>query len=135
MSFASWARLPKAGLLSLECTAAVPSHASAGELRTLAALIAGLAGPPAAALPGVPLEARSGSHPGPRTGPAPAKGATESHSTCGAGGHDNGDGAGRGIGEARRRALVALLALAPGLEGGGAEAGGRDSQVRHGLRH
>jgi hypothetical protein len=101
-------------MLSLECTLAAEAGAGAAELHALAALVAGLAAAPPApsALPD-DLHARS--HSGARAADAPAGGPADGAS-CRAPPLDAEaarDGAGGG---ARRRALVALLGLAPGLE-------------------
>ncbi len=105
-------RLPKAGVLSLECTLAAEAGAGAAELRALAALVAGLAAAPPA--PGaLPDELHARSRSGARAADAPAAGPS---ATCRALPLDAEAARDGAAGGARRRALVALLSLAPGLE-------------------
>ena len=128
------ARLPRAGLLELEAAIPAPACAAPPELPALAALVAGLSALP----PPDPLESRSASGGPGRHADGLANGVVESGSAFGAArrhagacralelGPDGGRAAG---GEARRQALVALLALAPALQEDGAAEQGAHAPV------
>ncbi len=103
-------------MLSLECTLAAEAGAGATELHALAALVAGLAAAPPATS-ALPDELHARSHSGARAADAPAGGPADVRGApCRAPPLDAEAARDGAAGGGRRRALVALLGLAPGLE-------------------